>query len=116
MSVQGRNQVNGSTVTTYRGTKTPGTGGQTSVSWSATLTAIKWELHQLTSDILRQVFGAESQVELVAYDKQDVDVLPQDAVVVTAGRYAGSTFRVQKTRRSRKHLEIGLKLTPETVP
>lgn len=116
MSVLGRNAVWGSTMTTYRSTKTPGTGGQTSIAWSAVLTAIKLELHTLTDETLRQVFGVDSRVELVAFDDNGVDVLPDDGFVVTAGNYSGETFRVLKTRKSRKYIEIGLRKTGEVIP
>lgn len=116
MSVAGRNMVIGSTLTVYRSTKTAGTGGQTNVSWAAVLTAVRWELHTLTAEMLEQVFGQGSQVELVAFEDDAATVLLNDGVVVTAGKHAGKKFRVHRTRLGRKYLEIGLKSTVEAIP
>jgi hypothetical protein len=116
VSVAGRNAIKGSTLTVYRGAKTPGTGGQTTTTWSAVLSNIKWELHTLTSDLVQQVFGMGSNVELVSFAEASANVLPQDGVVVSACTYTGTRYRVVKTRRSRKYLEIGLKSTTEAIP
>jgi hypothetical protein len=115
MSVLGRNAVRGSTLTVYRPTKANSTGGQVSVTWAAVLSAIKWEMYTLTQEVLRQIFGADSEVDVVAFAAHDTDVRLEDGVVVTAGTWVSNNFRVVKLRRSRKYLEIGLRKTAEVI-
>ena len=103
-------------MTFYRPTRTPSTGGQTNVSWPAIFQSVRYELHALPAETLRLVFGIDSRVELVAFAAVNTDIRELDGIVVTAGAYTGSRFRVLKTRRSRKYLEVGLTSTDEVFP
>jgi hypothetical protein len=116
VSVTGGNAIRGSTMTFYRPTQTPGTGGQTTISWVETLASVKLELHTLTDEVVRRVWGADTPVELVTFAGSNADIRPQDGVVVTAGTYSGTRYRVTKTKRSRKYLEVALNSTEEAIP
>lgn len=108
MSIAGRNAVHGSTLTVYRQTLTEGTGGQTNIAWTPVIVNMKLELHQRTDELIRRVFGMDTNVELMAEAPVGLDLRNQDAVVVTAGLHTGETFHVTQTILSRKYLEVGL--------
>jgi len=116
VTVFGGNAIRGSTMTFYRSTQTPGTGGQTTISWEETLPSVKLELHSLTDEVKRFVWGADTPVELVTFAHSNADVRPKDGCVVTSGSYSGTRYRVTKTIRSRKYLEIALDNTDEAIP
>ena len=116
MSISGRNAVWGSTMTFYRPTTAPGTGGQSATAWTAILLNTKLEFLPITDETRRQIFGIESEVQTAVITEADFGVQPKDGVVVSAGTNAGKRFRVVQTARSRKYLQIGLRETPEAIP
>lgn len=112
MSVAGRNAAYGSTVNVFRPTE-----GDDSVSWAAVsgLTSIKLDLMPVTDEIRRDVFGGDTNIELMALDPSRT-ILKRDGVVVTAGTHSGERYRVESALLFHKFTQLGLRATTEPIP
>lgn len=111
MSIAGRNQVYGSTLTVYRPTE-----GDDAVSWAAVsgLTGFKMDLMPVTDEIRRNVFGEDARVEVMALDHTST-IQKRDGVVVTAGKHAGERFRVASALQFHTFTQLGLVATTEAI-
>jgi hypothetical protein len=111
MSIQGRNAAFGSTVAVWRPTQ-----GDDSITWAAVsgLSAIKLDLMPVTDEVLREVFGVDSKIEVMALDPSKL-ILKGDGLVVSAGTHTGSKFRVEQTLIFHKFTQLGLRATTETI-
>lgn len=111
MSIQGRNARVGSTLTVYRPTE-----GDDSVSWAAVsgLTGVKMDLMPVTDEVRRNVFGGDSNIEVMALDHTKT-IAKRDGVVVTAGDHSGRRFRVESALLFHTFIQLGLVATTEAI-
>lgn len=110
MSLAGLNARHGSTLSVYRPTV-----GDDSVNWgSAVFAAVRLELLPMTDEVAREVFGSDARVECMVLTT--LDVRKSDGIVVSAGTYAGSRFRVMEAKPFRRFTQLGLERTTEPIP
>lgn len=121
MSLAGRIQIRGSTVTVKRATKTRSAGGASNLAWGAVngLTGVKFLLDVPDTQTIQRLFGQEAKCDVRAICSADFDVRANDGVLVTAGWKAGTNYQVHavaqfdQSQRARHH-ECALVSTSET--
>jgi len=110
VSVEGRNAIRGSTLSVYRPTD-----GNDAVTWTAVtaLADVKLELYPVIDEIARKVFGADVEVETMALTA--LDIRKKDGLVVSAGTYAGTRFRVTAAKPFKRFTQLALAATTEAI-
>lgn len=112
----------GSTATHYRGTENRNTdGSKGAMTWASVTSDVRVLLEPVTDVLAQKLWGGSRVIRDRGFVAGDAGVRPGDALVVTAGRRAGTVFRVEEVAEydhgSRQaHLELALVTTTETVP
>lgn len=124
MSLDGLAAQRGSTVTIYRiaQSEAQAADGSAVIAWAAVAASVKIILEPIASAVAERLWGQETRATMRALVPRPIaSPRVRDGIVVTAGRYSGSRYRVvasivHELAPGSAHAEVGLELTPEAIP
>lgn len=121
MSLAGLIVRRGSVVTVYHGVDTRSTDASSARTYPTNTPGVRLLLEDLSDELLRRVFGAETKASLRALVTDRSVVLTKgDGVVVTAGPHVGERFTIEQRlindAGASPHRELALAATTEDFP
>lgn len=121
MSLDGRVRRHGSTATVYHAVDTIAADRSTTRTYPTYTPDVRILLEDLSDELVRRVFGAETKAALRGIVTDRTVVLNKDdGILVTAGLHAGERFtiagRLLQQSGASPHREVALAETSEVFP
>jgi hypothetical protein len=121
MSLAGMIARRGSLVTVYHGVDLRSSDGGSTRTYPTNTPDTRMLLEDLSDELARRVFGAETKATVRALVTDATVVLTKgDGIVVTDGAHAGETFRIAgqlpQSAGASRHREVALVATTERIP
>ena len=117
MSLAGSIALRGSTATVYAALDTAQADGSSGRTYPTNTPGVKVLLEDISAELLRRVFGAETKATLRAYAPLSATIRLDDGLTITAGAHVGERFRVAGRLEFRAgaspHAQLALEATTE---